>query len=361
MNYRFASLVAFEAEHGYYAGSDLSFLTWQPTPATLATLARWRLLHRPTPNGGVILYETDPARPGAVPLLGLEPDITLTFIGRVVHDAFPGVTEPPPEPGRPFFFSNRSGQLTAGVGRPHSGAFAAADDQVRLASPRLTLRRGGLAGDIALEVADSRGTVLLRRTLVPDAGSVETAVDLTPWVPGCFEVRWGDGLRERLYADAGLSGEAPAALLELVLRPDGPGGFALVDEDGEPVEEGLVVRPRWQERATVWRYVVVPRTDPDVDPADIRVRHVPDAGAAFLFASAGTLPPSTGEGGAVLFESTTRIGLRAVPYRGLQLQTRAAADAEYVSVVSDLPNPRPGSLSLASTSGRPVSEVFVYL
>jgi hypothetical protein len=212
-----------------------------------------------------------------------------------------------------------------------------------------------------LQIRDAEGMVVWEKVVAPVEGELEAGVDLGPWAPGVFEVRLGGVVHERVYAEAGLAAGAPVAILELVLRPQGVGGFPILDAAGSPVAGGRLVRLSFQARATFWRYVVVPRSDPDLEADDLRLEHAPDSGPAFAFSQvgAGTVPPGDLE--AVWFESTTPIALRAQPYRGLALHARPVPEGGFVPVLTDLPNPRPEVLSPASTPARPVSEVFVYL
>jgi hypothetical protein len=291
----------------------------------------------------------------------LDDDVVLTFAARAVDTVFTGATDPPHSPERPFYLSNRLGVLDAGVGRPHAGSFAEATDQVRLVSPRSVLRFDGVSQSDTLRILDAAGAVLRETTVVPTDGLVEIEVDLRPWAPGLFEVQLGEGIAERIYADVNLPAQRPVAILELVLRPAGNEGFPILEAAGEPADGGRTVRTRWRARATAWRYIVVPRSDPGLEPADLRLQHTSDDGTPFEFAPAGTQHLPAEGVGAILFESTTLIGHRAIPYRGLALESRSGAGTEFVAALTDLPNPRPETLSLASTAARPISEVFVYL
>lgn len=361
MNYRYAPLLRFSASHEFFAGTATAFLDWEPTPDCRRSLEQQRLLFRREPNGGVVLYEVNTGLPGASPLIPWTDDLPLRFSATAGATAFAGATEPPPVPGQPFYFTNRRGTLVDGLARPHPGLFAAAADTARLVRPRTAFRYDGVGESEVFRVRDAAGSLVWETTPVPVDGRVEVAVDLQPWSPGWFEVELGTRTPERIFADANLVSSAPAAILELVLRPVTPGGFAIVEADGAPVAGGRAINLSWRARTTVWRYAVIPRSDPAMAPTDLRIQHLAPSGTPFLFEPAGTqvLPANPGVG--ALFDSTTPIGLRALPYRGLTVERRPGAGEAFVPALSDLPNPRPESLSLASTPARPVSEVFVYL
>ncbi len=361
MNCRFARLLEFAADHQYFAGTELSFLDWAPTPQSAAALAGNRCLYRSRPNGGLVLYEVDTNLPGSVPLVSLADDLVLTFVATEAHPAFTTATAPMPRPALPFHFSNRRGVLASDVGIPHAGALAGPGDQLRLTPPRSTFRVRQTTTSQTWRIRNVRSEVMVERTVPAGTGEWETAVDLTPWAPGRFEIWLGEVLQESVYVDPSGSGERPVAVLELELRPAGGVGFSVLGSDRAPRAGGCQVRVHFGARATYWRYVVVPKTDPEVDPGDVRIEHTPESGAPFEFAAAGTQAMTAGQGEALLLESKAPIALRAVPCRGLKLQTRATPGGDFVSVLTDLPNPRPGAASPISTVDHPVSEVFVYL
>lgn len=361
MECRFARLFSFRATHGYFAGTDLRFVEWFPTPATVVALAAHRLVFRPEANGGVVLGETDPESPAGTPRIELADNLGLTFGARAVHPAFLGATEPPPAALHSFLLSNRTGALVDDIGRPHAGATIAESDQVRLIRPRTKLSFAGLMTSSILHIRDANGTVVAQQTVHPIDGDGEVSVDLRPWAPGLFTVQLDDAPAERVYVDDGLYEARPAAILDLVMRPAGGGGFAILEAGGLPVAGGRILQADWSGRATIWRYAVVPRSDPAIDPAHLRIRHEPAAGAPFEFGAAGTheLPGSPAP--AILFDSTLPIALRAVPHRGLRVERLDPDGGGFVPALDDLPNPPATSLSLASTPDRPVSEAFVHL
>lgn len=310
---------------------------------------------------GVVLGEIDPESAAGAPRIPLADNLGLTFAARAVHPAFAGATEPSPATLHPFLLSNRSGALVDGVGRPHPGATVAATDQVRLIRTRTTLRFPDLPAPRILRIRDARGSVVGQQTVSPIDGAGAASVDLGPWAPGRFTLQLDTEPEERVYADDGLYESRPAAILELVLRPEGSDGFGILTAAGGLVAGGRIVQVDWAGRATIWRYAVVPRSEPTIDPAHLRLRHEPADGMPFQFVAAGTQPLTGSPAPAVLFESTLPIALRAVPHRGLRIERFDPEGDVFTPTLDDLPNPPPTSLSLASTPGRPVSETFVHL
>ncbi len=360
MKNRFAQLLDFDADHSYFEGAGSEFLKWEPTPACARAMTGLRLLYRATPNGGLVLYETDSDSSGLASVIPLSNHVALTFAATELTPAFAGATDPTPELGKPFYFTNRVGSLEANVGRPHFGAFAAAADQVRVLAPATVLQFSGLRQTDTLAIRDANGTLVVERQVTPEDGSASVAVDLTPWAPGAFAVQLGENASETIYADLDLPACRPVAILDLVLAPRTGAGFSILNDAGQPVVGGRSIRAHFQGKATIWRYIVVPSESAPIPLADIRLVHFPTQGRAFTFVPAGTRTMPTAATAAV-FESSAPIALRSIPYRGLTLQRRLGAQGQFVSLATDLPNPSPEPLSPSSAPGRPVSEVFIYI
>src|SRR5690606_32802188 len=99
--------------------------------------------------------------------------------------------------------------------------------------------------------------------------------------------------------------------------------MSFLGADGLPVAAPPQYVMAYAAAATVWRYVVVPRTDTSLDENRIEVRDEggPGGSARFHFAVTGPKAPLADGTPAVVFESTDAIEFRALPYRGIRLRT----------------------------------------
>ncbi|MBL9126429.1 MAG: hypothetical protein JNL97_02220 [Verrucomicrobiales bacterium] len=358
MNYRVSRLCRVVVDHAYFAGVDIDYLRWEPTQDSAPVLSGSRLLFRNTTNGFELYHEVDPASSDtSKPFPPLPPSLSLRFVARSSHEAYAGATEPLPSPARPFVLGNRRASLDGDVGRLHASTVAADADRARLVPSRLVLQHPTAASTVTLAVDRADGPRIFERTLPAIEGRVEAPLDFSTTGPGLYETSWDGVADERLYVDDSLRRDPPTIVLELVLRPDST-GVAILDADGRSHPGGRDFRIALAARATTWRYVVVPRTRPELVEDDLTLEDRGPAGHAFSRQAKGPLPNGLQ---AVVFQSNAAIPFRAVPYRGLALRTRFGESDDFVVVIGDLPNPRPGALALVSTPERPVSEVYVYL
>lgn len=357
MNYRVSRLCSVGVDHAYFAGTDTEFIHWEPAPESVGSLAGQRLRFRTVPNGFELYFEADPSQASlSRPFLDIAPALSLRFLARAIHEAFSGGTDPLPSPALPFVFANRTGVADGAVGRLHLTPTAVDSNRARLVPRRATLRYATAAPSVlAIDGAD--GSRILERSLSPVEGHVETTFDFSAPGPGPFQVLLDGVPRERVYADDTLLHDPPAAILQLVMRPSGD-GFGVLGGDGLPLTGGRPMRIAFAARSTTWRYLVVPRSDPAIGEADLAIVDTGPSGHVFTSEPKSTLPNGLQ---AVVFQSTATIPFRAMPYRGLALRRRAGEGPSLVEAVGDLPNPRPGVLSLASADNQPISEVYVYL
>jgi hypothetical protein len=362
MRYRFEKLCQFAVEHAFYAETGEEFIAWAPTAECTVTLARHRLLWRTVRNGGVVLFEVDSARPGLEPLIPVPTDLRLTFAGRVIHAGVTATTEPLTDTRRPYVLSNAGGSLDGATRLLHGAAQVTAANQARLVRTLTRLRYATENAEPLLEITDADGGVVRTLRPVVTDGFAEAVVDLAEFTPSLLEVRLDGVVQERLYVDEALAAETPVIVLTLVAQP-GIAGLEFLDAAGKPLRGGAAFTIRLAARTAIWRIIVVPRDDPHLDENTLAVEDTVLIGPAPRFEFNSTGPKALLPSGvpAVIFESATLISLRARPYRGVTLKTRRDPGDPFVTAISDLPNPLPFALSVASTPARPVSEVFVYV
>ncbi len=362
MLYRAAQLVELTCEHAHFAGAPEEFIVWEPTVGCRGLLAGLRCLFRSTPNGAVLLYEVDTSVAGATAVVPLPLDAELTLVGRALGSGFAGYTDLPISRGRVFHLSNAEARVDGAALALHPGEFLSAAEQVRLTPASFLASYTTAEATAVLEIQRVGGRVVFREALVALEGRVSAWLDLGVSGPGLYEARLEGARQERFYADSDLISDPPLVVASLKARVAIPPPFALVDGAGEPRLPHRAFMVRFAAAARVWRYVIIPKDSPEVEEPDLRVEDHGDAGGPrFTFASLGPKAPLQDGTPAVIFESAAAIPVMHIPYRGVQLLRRRDPIPDFVVETADLPNPVPGSLSLASGPGRPVVEASIYV
>lgn len=344
--------------HEFFAGARCEALEFSPTPQTADLINQQRMFFRRTPGGYVVLVEVDPFSPTLDPIVPIAPDLRLDFTVRSNDPAFANYTALPDNAFPFHLLSNRRGSVAAPALRLHPNAQVDSDTVASLMGSQLSVNLAAPGVDADLEVTADDGRTLATARVPVNAGRASANFDLSPFTPVPATVALNGVVAFRVMSDRSLVAQQPFAVVTLTARP-GVEDLSLTDNAGRPRNPRLLVA--FGARTTIWRYTVVTRTDTSLDHTTLLVEDQPPAAGIVPLEFAAALPKAPLRNGedAVVIESTAPVPFLARPRSGLRLSRRDAVGT--ATLLNDLPNPPPSTLSPASTPGRPVSEVFLYV
>lgn len=358
MTIRTTPLFELSATHDFFGGGLCLAMEFSPTPETAVLIARQRMLFRRIPGGCVVLVEVDPFSATLDPIVPIPGDLRLDFAVSSSDPAFVNYTALP-ESAYPFhLFSNQRGTSSAGGLRVHPNARVDAETAAILGGDFLTVNLAAPGATADLEVLAEDGRTLATARVPVANGRANALFDLTPFSPVPVAVNLNGVTASRVMIDRSLASLAPFAVVSLTARP-GVAALSLTDNAGRPRNPRLQIA--FGARTTIWRYTVVTRTNTALDETVLLVEDRPPvAGVApLVFNAALPKAPLPSGVSAVVIESNAPVPFLAQPRSGLRLSRRVGAQT--TPLLNGLPNPPPTTLSPASTPGRPVSEVFLYV
>lgn len=358
MTIRTTPLFEITTTHEFFAGGRCESIELSPTPETADTISRQRMFFRRTPGGCVVLVEVDPTATTLDPLVPISPDLRLDFMIQSSRPEFSCYTALPETGSRFHHLSNRRGSVTATAQLLHPGATLGMDTAALLCDTSLRVDLPVPGPMAALELFLENGLTHASVQLPVTAGHISTRFDLTSIAPGPVSVALAGRVVLRAFSDRSIIAQRPIGVVSLTART-GTEALSLTDNAGRPHNTRLVIA--FGARTTIWRYTVVIRTNTLLDETTLLIQdHPPVATVAPIgFNNAQAKHPLANGEQAVVIESTAPVPLQARPRSGLRLLRRIGG--ETAPLLNDLPNPPTNTLSPASTPGRPVSEVFLYV
>jgi len=348
----FPELVRFEFQHEYFNNEQEPF-TFQPQKLTLRLLKRSGLLFRSNGNGFTILYQAVKDQNDAlVPLRKFNEQMSLRFwICPKSH--YIGVVSQLPlfnSTAETLYFDNladRAAGTTLFVNRSAPTVTTADKDDLFPLAP-ISWRYGKASTQsVSVRVQSAQGTVIKAETCWPHQGYVNCLIDLNGVDPGLISITPGTEDTSTFYCCESLPESPPLAAVDLYSGPRVPGPYAFVDGGGLPQPKTFTCRIA--RRSSTWRYVVVPRFNTSLNPAQLSIE---DADARFTFGNPAAVQSMNGES-AFAIESTLPIPHQAEPIRGLSLKRNNT------DLITELPNPGPDQIR--PSGGGFLSEIYVFV
>jgi len=358
MTIKTTPLCELQTAHDYFAGGRCEALEFSPTPQTAMLLDRQRMFFRRTSGGCVVLVEVDALSPTLDPIVPIAPGLRFDFAVRSNDPVFATYTALP-DGAFPFHhLSNRRGAVSAAIPRLHPNARVDIETTASLSGNHLSVNLAAPGASASLEVLAEDDRTLASAQTPVTGGRAAANFDLTPFAPVPVTVRLNGATVSRVMSDRSLVAQAPFAVVSLTARV-GVEELSLTDNTGRPRNPKLQIL--FGARTTIWRYTVVTRTNSALDHTTLLIEDQPPVAGVTPLHFNAALPKAPLPNGAqaVVIESSVPVPFLSRPRGGLRLSRRVGPDT--APLLNDLPNPPPATLSPASTPGRPVSEVFLYV
>lgn len=353
MRIHFAKAFAVDLFHDYYPSGVSEDFSVEPTLATRQELNKHGLLFKTTPQGFVVLCETE--GDGSTPIRPLVPPLSFSFVLRSINPFLFNAANLPftKSPQQLFYLGTRQKDSNAGellLSADPIGKFVGAADLLALRPQRFQASFPAAGAAARWQLFDGRGG-LLRSWAVPALGATSTGLVEVPQA-GSYRLL-GDGVdRLVFYADDQLAGGTPFGVIEIAADALVTAPFRFVSDAGAVAFKRYAVR--LQARRTTWQYYVVPKFDTDVDPQDLSISLASPA-VSFTRKSAVTLADGRT---AIPFEAASELPLSQTSIKGVQLKKNGPPTSRLT--IDNLPNPSVNEV-IPAAAGKVFSRVFVYV
>ncbi len=344
-------LLELSAAHAYYAGTEVAFAEWSPSPATAELLRRQRMIFKAFANKAMVAVEIGG---DGKPMVAIPPEMVLTFFMHAAAPEMASVTKLPEGWSGCFVFSNKAGTVGTN-GQVHVGTEVPAASQAQFCGLGIPLNLPATAATHSVALQSSAGEVVFSEQVAAADGRVKAIARLTGPEPGLLDVLL-DGLRiGRIFATVAASATRPVTVVQLSARAGAEAGFEFVDPSGGVLSPVPAYSIAFGAYTPKWRYVVVPRHASGVVAADLQI--IEKTAGQFSFGAATAVSLSDGAQ-AFALDSTKSVPLSATGIRGLALQRKKSTGPGFDTVYADLPNPRPEA---RSSEVPDTSQVFLYV
>ncbi len=358
MKIDFQPAFAVEILHDYYPDGISRDFLFAPTPHCQLQLQNLGLLFKETPEGFLVLYETNgepgpptPKRPLAAPL-------SLSFILWPRSPFLFNYSELPLDKTveQIFVCSTRQKSLNSGqllLSANPAGEFLSAADLLSLRPQRFQVGVETSADSLLWELQDEQGALLQRQRVPTVEGTSQFLVDLAGRPPGRYSLRRNGTLELDFYAADRLVSGFPFGVIEIAVDPLVSNDFSFVGGDGRV--QFRRYRLKLQARKTTWEYFVVAKYETEVKPTDLTLT-LDDPPVTFTRQTAVTLADGSA---AIPFVAGTPLPLSQQPLKGISLSKKKGPSTPKLAI-DNLPNPSVSEV-IPAAGGKVISRVYIYV
>lgn len=351
----YALLFELEIKHDFLNGTG--GLIPEPTPLCAGRLADNGLIFRKTAGGFSVLYECvkDPSGKRQF-LRPLEDGTAFQFALMASSPFFLNSSELPLGGDAPFEsiyimdnlannIQNGSLLLTSATGSP----YMTGQDRIKLKPPVFEHAFATPNQSAQCEVIDSFGKTVIKKTLPASGGRARFPIDVRDHPPGRFRMKIDGAQAMDFYVDTWLSRKGVFGVVEIYNEAREAPRYRFIAPDGSPVKRAYAVKVGARE--AFWRYKVVLRNRPSMNPSDLSITH-PDATITFQMGA----PAALSDGAKVVtFVSNKKLSMKPRAVKGINLKGPGAFKVE------NLPSPAVSAITSDAPGGDIFSDAFIYI
>jgi len=360
MDIRFDTLFEIELAHTYYTSKVSEDSTIEPTPGTRRLMQDYGLLFRETSGGGLVLYEYYPdVTDHPHPVHPVEEELQFSFFLRSSSTVLLNYTDL--DIDRPsdqiLYFSNLQSNQQDGrllLSADTSDEYVSSQDDLLLRPPLFNYSFQSVQTSVDMEVKDVFGNVVQHSRILVVDGEGSFTVDLRKRTPGKYSLAIDGSTVMEFYASDSLVRRSALGVIDILTGSGVPAAYRFLDTNFDVVPRTYHIR--FNRRETWWKYYVVLKYRPDIQPDDLSIKQTGGA-LHFTRQSATTLPDGFT---AVPFLSTAPIPLEEEPVSGLRLERRNHGHSETFEI-DNLPNASVRTVTPDPAEHKIYSEIFIYV